>query len=397
MTFIAHVGDTHIVERSGDAAASLADQVNMLQQVGSSASKAGAELLVHGGDVFDRTSTPAERLAAIDVFTFWASLFPVVVVRGNHDRPLDLAFLSRISTIHPIYVFERPDVISVGGVTVACLPWPRKAYLAEALDTTSGMELGEASAAGMRAILQGLQVQLSMSKEPTVLLGHIELGGSRLDNGQPVAGNCDVTMHEADLLGVGADVTCLSHIHLHQVLGEGRIVYAGAPRPTRFGEEAAKGWCLIDVQRGAPPVIEHRRSAYRELITVSASWYGEVVGSGGESLEQVNDFQVDDDGLDLDLDFPSGASMKLSYDVDESERRAAGARAEQVKEQWLERGAHSVKLDPQINTVHRVRSEAIQKAKTTTDRLHAYWGVRDAKPGRSKQILSKLNDLETTS
>ena len=174
-------------------------------------------------------------------------------------------------------------------------------------------------------------------------------------------------------------------------------MYAGAPRPTRFGEGAAKGWCLIDVQRGAPPVIEHRRSAYRELITISASWYGEVVGPRGESLEPVNDFMVSDGGPKLDLDFPHGASMKLSYDVDESERRAAAAQAELVKEQWLSRGAHSVKLDPQINTVHRVRSEAIQKAKTTTERLHAYWGVRDATPGRSKQILSKLNDLETTS
>ncbi|NIR28670.1 MAG: hypothetical protein GWN84_04990, partial [Gammaproteobacteria bacterium] len=58
------------------------------------------------------------------------------------------------------------------------------------------------------------------------------------------------------------------HIHLHQVLGDGRIVYAGAPRPTRFGEEADKGYCIIDVAEGA--TIEHVKSYYRPLVTVRA-------------------------------------------------------------------------------------------------------------------------------
>jgi DNA repair exonuclease SbcCD nuclease subunit len=367
---VAHVADLHIDERKGDSGESLDEQVERLLWIGDDAYKEGAGLVLVAGDVFDHLSSPAERNAAIDVFTSWASRMPVICVYGNHDRPGDLDFLPWLRSKYPIRVFSRPD-IAVGPVVVACLPWPRKSWLAAA-----GVEdVNAAAVAGMRSILTGFAAQFRDLEAPRVLLAHAELGCALTDSGQPLVGRADLELSEADLLWSGADVVCLGHIHKHQVLAGGRIVYAGSPRQTTFGEDAQKGYCLIDLS-DSPPAIEHRRAPGRELVTVEARWDGEAM-----------DFVVEAETL------PRDAIVRVLAEFPEDARAKAAAQIESYVG-WLD--GRTVKRDLRVLPTSRVRSEGIRLARTNADRVKAWWAASGETPDRAEAILEKLGEIEVS-
>ena len=146
------------------------------------------------GDVFHGPSTPAERNAAIQVFAAWAERMPVVVVYGNHDIAGDLDFLAKLRTRELIQVSSIPERVSVldGPVEIlriGCLPWPRKAFLAGVIDSST--DLNAAAADAMRNILQGFSMKWG-ADTPRVLLAHAEIGIAVIDNGQPLVGKCDI-------------------------------------------------------------------------------------------------------------------------------------------------------------------------------------------------------------
>lgn len=383
-----HVADTHIDDR--DPHATLEEQVRWLVAIGEDARKAGARVVLHGGDVYDRTSTPAERRAALEVFTAWSEFSSVIVVKGNHDAPADLHFLGRLRTRHPVVVCEEPGLVRLpGGVEVACLPWPRRSWLAARLGAASRMDLGQASVAALRDILSGFATGWSAGAT-RVLLAHAELGGASLDNGQPVAARCDVALAESDLLATGADFVALGHIHKSQTL-QGRIRYPGSPRPTAFGQDDdPKGYSLVDVRRGEDPVIEHRLSSARRLITVEGEWFGQELNNTGTDIVTLNQLVPHGEPESV-----RGTAVRLVYEVPESDQRAAREQAERLRDRWLAEGAHAVKLDPRVTTVHRVRSEEIREARSTRERVEAYWRARDARPDRGNTILDNIDGLET--
>jgi exonuclease SbcD len=372
----AHTGDLHITEQKDESGVSLDEQVELLEWIGVDAEENGADALLVGGDVFDATSTPNERNAALRVVASWAQRMPVAIVRGNHDRPGDLLYLARLRTAFPVQVVESPTVLDIGGGgRIACLPWPRKSALAAALGTTSAVDLNAVATQAMRAVLDGFRLQLDAAPGLRLLLGHVELGAALTDSGQPLAGRCDIELGEGDLLDVGADAVLLSHIHRHQIIRE-RIVYAGSPRPTTFGESGAKGYCLVEPSRAAPPVVTHRRAPYRELVTVDADWVGDRLVVAGTHEMPLR---------------PDRALVRLRYHCPETARAQAAAQAEAIAAQMT---AASVRIVPEIETVSRVRSETIAVARTTTDKLIAYWESREQVPDRSDAILSKLNQIE---
>jgi hypothetical protein len=94
------------------------------------------------------------------------------------------------------------------------------------------------------------------------------------------------------------------------------------------------------------------------------------------------------------MDIPKGASVRLQYDVGESNRTKASEDAEATRQMCLNAGARSVKLDPRITATTRVRSEKIRTAKTTAEKIEALWEARGERPERSRQILDKLTVLE---
>lgn len=370
---IAATGDTHIDGR--DPHATLDEQVEWLCWIADDAAAHGAELLLHGGDVYERTSTPEERAAAATVFSHWCSKMRlgVVVAKGNHDVPLDLDLLGRLRTSSPLFVCEEPARLHLEGVSVSVLPWPRRAWLAARMEANSRMDLSEAATAGLRAILAGFATGWR-GDVPRVVLSHAELGAASLDSGQPVAARCDVALSEADLLATGADLVALAHIHKSQTLGGGRIRYPGSPRATAFGQDDdPKGYSLVEVRRGETPVIAHRLSPARPLVTVDAEWNGA---------------QLSWDRAPTDI--PPDAAVRLRYEVPEDVRQTAAANAEAFSRALGDR----VKIDARVTTVHRVRSEQIRTARTLSDRLEAYWASRGDRPQRAEHIVTRLGELE---
>jgi DNA repair exonuclease SbcCD nuclease subunit len=330
----------------------------------------------------------------------WADSLPVVIVAGNHDRHLDLWPLRWVATRHPVVVAERPEVVSLVGAAVACLPWPSRAHLVAHLDSSNALEIEAAHTAAMQAVLAGLGVELRELPGPKILVGHVELGGAVLDSGQPVAARCPVRINEGDLLDVGADYCALGHIHAAQDWAGGRLCYAGSPRQCNFGEDTRKGYMLVEIEPGKTPVFDHRQSHALQLDTIEGEWVGTVLDSFGESTKEINRIVLHEGASDRNpgalAAALAGRAVRLTYYVEAPERAQAGAAAEQLKIDWLSAGAHSVTLDPRVVPVSRVRSEEIRTAQNSADRLEAWWsaGVR---PSRAHAILEKLNHLETES
>jgi exonuclease SbcD len=363
----------------------LEEQVESLKWIGQDAQERGAQAILHAGDVFDRLSTPTERNAAIEVFQDWANRMPVVVVYGNHDRPGDLDFLAEIRAKNTIEVHSRPGLSLVGKSVVACLPWPRKAHVVAALGSTSAMDVSQAVIEGLQSILSGFRFEFEGQVGYRLLLAHAELGAASLDNGQPVMGRCDIPLSEADLLDTRADAVLLGHIHKGQTLSD-RIHYPGSPRPTAFGQHGPHGYTMVSLGENLPQ-FERITAPHRAMVTIEAEWgKGDVAlrTEDGNLLE--NHYLVKSPGNDQ--------SFRLSYTVDESNRSAAHAQVEVARDRLLAGGAHFVKIDARVTTIHRVRSEAIRDARTTHDRVEAWWASREERPGSADSVLTKLSELE---
>jgi exonuclease SbcD len=376
---LAHVADIHLDERPNVARETLDEQVTRLLAIGVHARERKAKLLLCAGDVFERLSTPAERNAAIEVFRSWAEDMPVVIVRGNHDRPGDLDFLAHLTSRFPILVRTRPDVISLPGICVACLPWPRKAWLAAGLQP--GEDISQVAAGAMRAILDGFAAQ-----GPDVLLAHVEVGAALTDSGQPMAGRADIELSVGDLTAV-APYCALGHIHKRQTFADGRVCYAGSPRQTTFGEEAGKGFTIVELPQGGPPRLEHIELPGRQLSTVTAEWNGQELSVRPDTLPRFHY----DDGLPENHE-----ALRLTYHCDASDREQADAAAKNLRERLLAAGAGSVKLDPRIRNVQRARCSEIRTSTTNTERIQAWWKTRGETPCRQEHILAKLAELEGT-
>lgn len=380
---VAHTADLHLDERAPHE--TLDEQVERLQWIGVDAHSSGASLMLCAGDVFERASTPAERNAAIVIFLRWSRMFPVVLVYGNHDRPGDLDYLGALSTEHQIAVISRPVIVTPPDlhIQVACMPWPRKSWLAGKVK--AGTDIGQLANEAVRVILNGFCSKLGATEArfgKTVLLGHIELGAALTDSGQPMAGLSEAVLSESDLRAVGADYYALGHIHKQQVLG-GDICYPGSPRQTTFGEEGGKGYALVELDTDDAPVIDHRVAPGRTLHTADLHWEdGQLLGDTVE-LEK---------GQTL-----VGQAVRLRFKVDASDRGQAQAEAELLRQRMLDQGAASVKLDPRVKATHRVRSETIREASSNADRLRSLWEARGDEPERSESILAKLGELEVAS
>jgi len=188
-------------------------------------------------------------------------------------------------------------------------------------------------------------------------------------------------------------VILLGHIHKHQIMAEGKIAYIGSPRPTTFGQKTKSGYCLINVERGRPPEIEHRRAPYRSMVTIEAEWDPErgalVVCDDDETKKSLSEIDCV-----AALGSAGPPAIRLAYEAPEDQRGAASGDAEAAKARWEGDGAHSVKIVPKIVIGERVRSEAITTARTAADRLKVWWETTQTSPERAQQIGAKLAEID---
>lgn len=349
----------------------------------------GVDLVLLAGDLYERKSTPNERLAASAWIRRLAETAPVVIVRGNHDALDDLPLLVRLDTNHPVTVEEGAGVVIAGGAAVGCLAWPRKGRLLSRLAAdVSGEEAGQVAATALQNVIRGLGVGMAKHDGPRILLAHAMVRGSVTSHGQPLVG-CDMEIGLEDLALAGAGLYALGHIHMPQdwEFDGAPIVYPGSPRRTSFGEVEEKGYVIAEFDGQKFKGWERIPTPATPMVLVEDEW-----GFDAESGEF--GWLAGLHGAPEDF---TGAEVRFRYHVDADHRDAAKAAAEKLSA-WMtaERGAVMVKVDDVVRPTTRARVPEIIEAKGLDEKIRLLWEARDDVPDspRADRLLSLIQTIE---
>ena len=170
------------------------------------------DLVVHTGDVFDRSQPPPRAVAeAAEVFVELGRCVPTLVMPGNHDRHGLRGHFP--NPIPGVTVIEEPTRVKLAGLAIAAVPFARDA---------AEWRIGAAKASG-----GGVDV----------LLAHQSFDGSRVPGFvfRPEPGKETVGLGD---LPAGVPTVLNGHIHTAQelLLGSTRIVHGGSTERTAFVE-----------------------------------------------------------------------------------------------------------------------------------------------------------------
>jgi predicted phosphodiesterase len=185
-----------------------------------------ADLIVHTGDVFDRSRPPASAIrAAVDLLVATARRVPVVLLAGNHDRRGLLPSLP--SHVPGLTVIDEAQGVRVAGLQLAIVPYVDVAH-------------GWAHLAG-RAVGGGADL----------LLCHQAFDGARVPSFTFRVGVQRDTIGP-EHLPVGVRYILCGHIHPRQDLpcGDATVVMPGSTERTSFTEaDEAKSALLWNLGR----------------------------------------------------------------------------------------------------------------------------------------------------
>ncbi len=241
---VLHVTDTHLgIERPIRGAprgwSRADDHLEALRAALRHGEEAGCDLVVHSGDVFDRSRPPRKAvLAAEALFREAARRVPVVLMPGNHDR----RGLSRWLPHPSLQVHDRPARVVVGGLALGLVPFaPTAERFAAAARAFEGVDALVIHQAVHGARVPGLVFRVGAQVDT--------LGAEHLPRGVPVA-----------LCG---------HLHPRQVthLGGVAVVQPGATERTSWTERhEPKGFAVWEF--GATATWRFVDGATRPMIDV---------------------------------------------------------------------------------------------------------------------------------
>jgi exonuclease SbcD len=341
----------------------------------------GCTAWLHAGDVYERRSTPAERLAVADWVEQMRTLVgPGIIVRGNHDALGDLPLLERLHGT-PVTVVEDARVVELAGGRVACMAWPRRGSIA-ALAPESRDSVEATAQDALRNVLRGLGAQ-----HPDLFLGHVMLCGSITSTGQPLVGH-DLEVGLADLALVGADAYLLGHVHKGQAweIAGAPCHYPGSPRRANFGELETKAYLVVDFDRerignGWVAHVESVETPATPMIHLTGWWHGSDRGlevTGMEHCERI-----------------AGAEFRLRYTCAADQRSAAKVEAASECVRLLGLGAANVQVEEVVTAETRARAPEVAAAQTLADKLECLWRAKGFEPGvRREALLAQLAQVE---
>lgn len=365
---ILHLGDSHFEEGSR-----WEECLRVHQAVVDIAGQVQPDVIAHCGDLYDKASTPTERLEACGIVRQLAELAPFFGVKGNHDRQLEMQLLARLRSRHPIRTCEATEVVGIGELGIAMMAWPSFAS-----------EFDDALQTKLENVFRGFGQELSAYRN-RLLIAHLMADGAVTSTGQPLIGHAmNIPLAAIDL--AGAHATVLGHVHKPQTLREqpAPILYTGSPFRTTYGELEDKSVTLVIIEDGVAR-CERIPTPARPMLHVDGHWEPAESGNGlviALSLEQARAFK--------------GADIRLRYTVPSEYREAARASAEATKARWLSEGAASVKVEAETVTSSRSRAPQVAAAKTLPEKIEALWESRGDRPEapRDARILGRLGQLE---
>lgn len=381
---IAFVTDNHF-----DASSRFTETVRVHDWIATDAAARGCSLTLLGGDLHERKSVAEERNAVAAWLTRMAELGPVVGVYGNHEAPLDLDIYQQLDTDYPITFAASPRVEVARGVLIQCLPWPRRALLARAAEA-AGVGTEDLARSALQDVLRGLDHLGGEGSVPRVLLGHVQLRGSRVSTGQPLVG-VPMELGLEDLALCRADFYALGHVHLgagnEWTIGDAPVAYGGSPRRTSFGEVEEKSYTVIEFGDAGLVGWERVTVPATPMVLIEAAWrHHDIAGAFA---------------LDIDSKaFPSadrvrGAEVRLRYTTPSDQREAARRAALELRDQMLATGAILVKVEEEVSATVKARAPEVAAAKTLPEKLSALWASRGVNVGdRRDGLLAKVAQLE---
>lgn len=342
-----------------------------------------------GGDLFERRPTAEELDAAAAWLQKLGAIAPVVGVYGNHDPVGTLEVLNKLETRYPVVIYDRPAVHALDGLTIACLPWPRRAALLAALGDVPHERANEIAAEALRDLLRGFGAQLDERRGARLFLGHCMVRGSRVSTGQPLAPGADFELGLEDLGLVRAHAYLLGHIHL----GAGAnawtwngapIFFPGSPVRRTFGELEQKAYALVDVDGDGAATVTYVPTPATPMVLVDDEWGQD----GGSEFYFLRDPST--------APLLEGARVRFRYRVDPDRRDAARAAAEKVAESYRRvLGAIDVKVEEIVNATTRTRAPEVAAAPTLESKLRAYWRSRGEELGaRAERVIRLARGLE---
>lgn len=336
----------------------------------------GVELFLGAGDLYEGETTPIEREAAAEWVTRMAEDSACVIVKGNHEKPIELAALRRLKTRCPVIVEEAAGVHLIRGFAVGAVAWPDTSYL-----TAGAASLGQADndiRAALRAVLQGIGDELQRYDLPRVSVAHFMVDGAIASTNQPLLGMpLNVGLDDLALLRVHLGV--MGHIHRAASFDvkEAPHYYTGSPFRTDFGQLEKKTVLLAEFDGSRLVRVEEIETPATRMV--HQQWY---FGHGGmvahERFEKVN-----------------GAEVRLRYQVSVDRREAGAASAAEMADEMRAAGAVSVKVEEEVRTERRSRAPEVAAALTLADKLEAHWRAISFEPGDRRQaLLEKAHKIE---
>ena len=158
---------------------------------------------------------------AIDFIKKLSLISKVYLLIGNHDILRNNLFLTEHHPFNAlkewdnVVVVDKPVYEMVDGITFMFCPYTPNGRFEEALNTT-------------------ISDNFYWEDDVDYIFAHQEFKGCDLSN-KRISTDGDVWDDES------LPIVISGHIHQHQVLNNGRIIYTGSPMQTRFGEDFKKG------------------------------------------------------------------------------------------------------------------------------------------------------------
>jgi len=337
----------------------------------------GCDLAIIAGDSFDHaigTHEPAFSAFVRQVVRL-ASVMPVVVLQGthSHDRPGTLDVLKAIPAQHQIIVADTLDVHTLAGVKIYSMPSLNKAEAGIMAEGAKHWTVKTLASLGTDSV-----EQRSLAY-PTILVTHGTVTGCTTESGYAMVSPDHEFSVEA-LASADCDAVMLGHIHRHQSWPNVRtpsgamttIAYPGSLARLVHGHMEPVGFLIWTLKHGYSATFEFHESPSRQLL--------EIDFPGLPDMDEIRHIAAQAGPDD---------AVRVRWTVDEEHAAAVDKQA--IRDLFA--GVDSLKLEPRVLPVQRVRAAGIGRAVTLADKLR-HWGETTGSMEALPKLLDRLDMVQ---